>query len=297
MSIKTFISKHFKNQLLTYVDVGAADNTDTRWWKISKSLEFIGFEPNSDQYKKITNKGFGKFNIHNFALGHKTGKMKLNITKNEFVSSFLLPNFKNVNEYPNSNRFKIKKKANIKVKKLDDLKLKIADFVKIDTQGYNLRVLKGSNSTIKKVLGIDIETEFFHMYKNQHLFEDTKKYLEKKNFIFINFYNLRRWQLYKSYNYGKLIWCNSLFLRKLKKNDYKNNILVLKYLIICVLYNNLDIAHQTLVKSRLPEHQKNQIRKFLKSENRKSYFIKIYISLFNRLSRFFGKEVELFPTF
>ena len=135
------------------------------------------------------------------------------------------------------------------------------------------------------------------MYKNQHLFEDIKKYLEKKNFIFINFYNLRRWQLNKSYNYGKLIWCNTLFLRKLKKNDYKNNILVLKYIIICVLYNNLDIAHQTLVKSRLPKHQKNQIRKFLKSENRKSYFIKIYISLFNRLSRFFGKEVELFPTF
>ena len=218
MSIKTLISKHFKNQLLTYVDVGAADNTDTRWWKISKSLEFIGFEPNSDQYKKITNKGFGKFNIHNFALGHKTGKMKLNITKNEFVSSFLLPNFKNVNEYPNSNRFKIKKKANIKVKKLDDLKLKIADFVKIDTQGYNLRVLKGANSTIKKVLGIDIETEFFHMYKNQHLFEDIKKYLEKKNFIFINFYNLRRWQLNKSYNYGSNF--SSIFSNNMRLCNY-----------------------------------------------------------------------------
>ena len=49
--------------------------------------------------------------------------------------------------------------------------------MKIDTQGYNLRVL--GKLTIKKVLGIDIETEFFHMYKNQHLFEDIKKYLEK----------------------------------------------------------------------------------------------------------------------
>ena len=187
MGIKTLISKHFKNQLLTYVDVGAADNTDTRWWKISKSLEFIGFEPNSDQYKKITNKGFGKYIIHNFALGEKSGSMRLNITKNEFVSSFLFPNFKGVNEYPNSDRFKIKKKISIKIKKLDDLKLKNADFIKIDTQGYNLRVLKGSNSTLNKVLGFDIETEFFQMYKNQHLFEDTKKYLEKKKFHICEF--------------------------------------------------------------------------------------------------------------
>lgn len=297
MGIKTLISKHFKNQLLTYVDVGAADNTDTRWWKISKSLEFIGFEPNSDQYKKITNKGFGKYIIHNFALGEKSGSMRLNITKNEFVSSFLLPNFKGVKEYPNSDRFKIKKKISIKIKKLDDLKLKNADFIKIDTQGYNLRVLKGSNSTLNKVLGFDIETEFFQMYKNQHLFEDTKKYLEKKNFIFVNFHNLRRWQLNKKFNYGKVIWCNSLFLRKLKKKDYKNNALVLKYIIICVLYNNLDIAHKTLIKSKLPKFQKNEIDKLLLSENRKNYFVKIYVSIFNRLSRFLKKEVELFPTF
>lgn len=297
MSIKTFISKHFKNQLLTYIDVGAADYTNTRWWKISKNIDFIGFEPNTDEFKKITNKKFGKFTIHNFALGEKTGKMKLNITKNEFVSSFLEPNFKKLSNYPNYDRFKIKKKIKIDVKKLDDLRLLNADFIKIDTQGYNLRVLKGSKNTINKVLGVDIETEFFQMYRNQHLFEDTKKYLESKNFVFINFYNLRRWQLYQNFNYGKLIWSNSLFLRKLKKSEYKNNNIVLKYIIICVIYNNLDIAYQTLMKSKLPKYKKNEIEKFLKSENKKTLFIKFYVSIFNRLSRFFKKEVELFPTF
>ena len=191
----------------------------------------------------------------------------------------------------------IKKKIKIDVKKIDDLRLPNADFIKIDTQGYNLRVLKGSKYTINKVLGVDIETEFFQMYRNQHLFEDTKKYLESKNFVFINFYNLRRWQLYQNFNYGKLIWSNSLFLRKLKKSEYKNNNIVLKYIIICVIYNNLDIAYETLMKSKLPKYKKNEIEKFLKSENKKTLFIKFYVSIFNRLSRFFKKEVELFPTF
>lgn len=297
MNIKTFISKNFKNQLLTYIDVGAADNINRRWGKISSYLEFIGFEPNHDEFQKITNKDFGKFKIHNFALGEKNQNKKLNITREEFASSFLTPNYKEINEYPDSQRFKIKKKVNIKLKKLDNLKLQTADFIKIDTQGYNLRVLRGAKSTLKKILGIEIETEFFKIYQNQHLYEDTKKLLESKNFIFINFYNLRRWPLMGGYSYGKTIFCNSLFLKRLTKNDFKNNSLVKKYIIICILYNNLDIAHQTVIKSKLPKNEKIKIIKYLKSENQKNFFTKIYVSIFNRLSRFFKKEVELFPTF
>ena len=64
-----------------------------------------------------------------------------------------------------------------------------------------------------------------------------------------------------------------------------------------MIYNNLDIAYETLMKSKLPKYKKNEIEKFLKSENKKTLFIKFYVSIFNRLSRFFKKEVELFPTF
>ena len=38
---------------------------------------------------------------------------------------------------------------------------------------------------------------------------------------FINFYNLRRWSHSKEFNYGKTIFCNSLFLKKLKQKDLK----------------------------------------------------------------------------
>ena len=68
MNIKNFIRLFFKNQLISYVDVGAADNINTRWKVISEYLEFIGFEPNYDEYKKIKNKNFGKFKLFNFAV-------------------------------------------------------------------------------------------------------------------------------------------------------------------------------------------------------------------------------------
>ena len=84
-------------------------------------------------------------------------------------------------------------------------------------------------------MGIEIETEFLNIYKNQHLFEDIKKFLESKNFYFVNFYNLRRWSHSKNYLYGKTIFCNSLFLKKLEVNDFKNPKKIIKYIIICIL--------------------------------------------------------------
>ena len=215
MNLKTFIKVFFKNQLITFIDIGAADTINKRWKKISKNLNFIGFEPNYEEYIKIKNKEYGKFNLFNFALGEYNGKKTLNILESEYASSFLTPNYNVLREFSNLKRFKIKKKVNLKVKTIDSLNLKSADFVKIDTQGYNLKILKGAKKTLKKIIGIEIETEFLSIYKKQDLFEDIKIYLEKNNFNFINFYNLRRWSSKDDFLYGRTIFCNSLFLKNL----------------------------------------------------------------------------------
>ncbi len=297
MSIKKFIKIFFKNQLITYIDVGAADNINQRWKKISNNLDFVGFEPNYEEYKKIKNLNFAKFKIFNFALGEFNGYKKLNILKSKFASSFLQPNFKVLKNFKNLARFKIEKKINIKMRKLDSINLEKADFMKIDTQGYNLKVLKGSRKTLKKMIGIEVETEFVKIYENQDLFEDTKKFLEKKNFIFINFLNLRRWSSNENFAYGRTVFCNSLFLKKLSNKDFKDKKIVLKYILICMLYNNLDLAEKILKVSKLNLETKKQILIYIKYLNRKNFIIRLYVSFFNRLNKFLKKENELFPTF
>ena len=157
--------------------------------------------------------------------------------------------------------------------------------------------MKGASKSLDNILGIEIETEFLNIYEKQDLFEDIKIYLQNKNFYFINFYNLRRWSHSKEFNYGKTIFCNSLFLKKLNEKDLKNYNKILKYVIICILYNVLDLAYKAIKKSSIPIQQKQKIIKFLKRSNKKSFFTKLYISIYNRVSRFFKKQNELFPTF
>ncbi len=52
--------------------------------------------------------------------------------------------------------------------------------MKIDVEGYELNVLKGSKKKIKDVRYILIEHQFFNQYKNN--FDKVKKFLVKNNF-------------------------------------------------------------------------------------------------------------------
>ena len=51
MKINSLILKLLKNQNITYIDVGAVNNLDSRWARFSKFLNYIGFEPDKRSIK------------------------------------------------------------------------------------------------------------------------------------------------------------------------------------------------------------------------------------------------------
>ena len=54
--------------------------------------------------------------------------------------------------------------------------------LKIDVEGYELNVLKGSKNTIKKIKFVLIENQFFNIYKNNNE-KDWHDYLIKNQFL------------------------------------------------------------------------------------------------------------------
>jgi len=68
------------------------------------------------------------------------------------------------------------------------------DFIKLDTQGSELDILKGSDKILRSpLIGLEIEMEFISLYKDQPLFGDVVNFLGSKNFQFIDFIHLQRW--------------------------------------------------------------------------------------------------------
>ena len=147
----------------------------------------ISFEPQSLAYKKL------KFNSSRSkrwivaprcAIGEKEGKAIINISKNS-LSSSVLPILKTHTQAAPESKYK--GKENIKMCKLDTIYHKYVDktdnvFLKIDTQGYESNVLRGSVCFLKRIKGIQIETSLLPLYKNELLFKDVLNKIEKLNF-------------------------------------------------------------------------------------------------------------------
>ena len=150
----------FKKKNNLFLDIGANTGTSTLGFlKMGFVNKICLFEPNYylfDRFlKKIENK-HSNVSVYNLALGSNNKKLTfyMPFINNIFIhyfSSFNKKYVKNscLNTFPNK-KINIKKKI-INVIKFDDVGIKSKiDFVKIDTEGYDLEVIKGMKETIKK---------------------------------------------------------------------------------------------------------------------------------------------------
>ncbi|EMH80465.1 methyltransferase, FkbM family [alpha proteobacterium HIMB114] len=160
-----------------------------------ENLEHIYlFEPNFEKYKTLRSK-FKSFNIYNTALSDKKSVEDFVICSKEDTTS-TLENALNKNSFLYYVKTKILKKDYIKkikveVNKLDNIfneDIYPNSFLKIDTEGSDLQVLKGGENFLKKVNYVLIEVKKFNLYNNCKK-EDILKFLIKKNFKMIKVFS------------------------------------------------------------------------------------------------------------
>ena len=188
------ISKFLQNRSIkTIIDVGAhkgefAQNA----LQIESVNKIIAFEPQ----KKIFNLLKEKFSdndkvvLNNFALSDKVEKRIMKINKMTATST--------LNHEINDDSLYFKFKSFLLYQKnsiIDEEEIDTTTFdaffneeifnentlLKIDTEGYEMHVLKGSEQKIKEIKYILIENQFSKMYKNVN-FKDCHDFLRKKNF-------------------------------------------------------------------------------------------------------------------
>ena len=77
------------------------------------------------------------------------------------------------------------------------------DFIKVDTQGTELDILKNADNAIKECLMIESEAEIIPMYSGQSLFHDVSSFLYEKDFQLFLDYNIQDTELIEKLD-GKL---------------------------------------------------------------------------------------------
>jgi FkbM family methyltransferase len=125
----------------TYIDIGASTGTTSSPF-IDSFEKIYCFEPNPNSFKELSK--FSELICHNYALGNTNEKklLVMNTTtqnpEHGSLSDIRTEGWDKTETYE------------VEIKRLDDFKFEFVDFIKIDTEQYELEVIQGALKIIKK---------------------------------------------------------------------------------------------------------------------------------------------------
>ena len=240
---------------LSLIDVGSSKGMPQRWKSVSNMIFAYGFEPDSTARNLLPqNADFeGGGNTDSpFALSNRIENLNLNILKKASHSSALQPNMDLINRYSKRHPegWELDYEISVSARDLDSLEFVAKDFMKIDVQGYELKVLQGAKESLSEILGLEVEVEFLEMYKGGCSFGEIKDFLCDCDFEFVDFTSLTRWERDSPKNtLGLCTEANALFLRSpeyifqnIPLHDEKLRI----YLSVCLIYKRYDLLFTTV---------------------------------------------------
>ncbi|MAO32305.1 MAG: hypothetical protein CL824_02260 [Crocinitomicaceae bacterium] len=196
LSFDEILKKNLPNDPIIF-DVGANKGQSIeKYLKLFDNPTIHSFEPIKDEIHKLEKKYQKNTNIYlnNLALGEKNEIKDFYITAKSDNSSFNKLNLgtewlKIRSKQNNTNELNyVKKVEKVKISTLDEYvklnNIDKIDLIKIDTQGYEDKVLEGSLNSIKnnKISVIQTEIMLDNNYKKYFSFSDLEKLIVPYNF-------------------------------------------------------------------------------------------------------------------
>ncbi|MEK6891362.1 MAG: FkbM family methyltransferase [Nanoarchaeota archaeon] len=155
--------KKFYPDIKTFVDIGASTGTFIKGFKREfPNCKIYAFEPVEESFIKLK-KDFPEVDSYNLALGSEN-KTKVFFENKSNAEGSNLVGYEETKGYIDNNDIK---KQEINIKRFDDLNISIQSpcFTKIDTNGYELEVLKGMQNKLKEIDILQVEIIFPSFFK------------------------------------------------------------------------------------------------------------------------------------
>lgn len=204
--------KLLERQPSVIFDIGAHNGSSIiRFLNLFQSSEIYSFEPNIKMFEQLEAKFFDS-NVHLFkkGVGEKPGNPQFNVHNTSTGSSSILQ-FRNDTKFSKRRNLENNtEKVKIETITLDmfaqENRITKIDILKIDTQGTELEVLKGSRNLLEQgaIDIVEVEIIIAEVYEKQHSWSEIISYLSELNYHLIalsndgRFYNLGPFDLLKN---------------------------------------------------------------------------------------------------
>jgi FkbM family methyltransferase len=273
-----------RDKTIYVIDVGASGGLHSRWPKIAGSnFKAMLFEPDPREYDRLKQSVGDNYIVLNSALSNSPQELKFNLCRKQQASSIFMPNFELLNKYPDAQRYDIVNTITMKTDTMDNQLHKAGlmevDFIKIDTQGYDLSILEGAVKTLENVSGLEIEVEFLPIYKDQPLFREVDQFITSRGFELIDlkryYWRRNNTQRYGADKKGQIIFGDALYFRNpenICSNKNVNEDKILRATTVYLAYEYFDLAEVLLNLSSemgiLSNEMQVHIKQYLKNSEK-----------------------------
>jgi FkbM family methyltransferase len=299
----------YRRYPVTLVDVGARGGVKSNWSAAARHLRVLGFEPDRAEYDRLVD-GARTASVpaeyFNVALHDARGTLPLHVTRDRGLSSIFEPDRAFLDTFPEASRFDVEEIRQIEVDTLDQQLrargIDDVDFIKADTQGSELHVLKGAAHALQASgVGVEVEVEFTPLYKGQPLFADVDAFMRGLGYLLFDLkpcYWKRAAGRKVGGAYGQVIWADALYLRSVPAlvralaplDPERGRGKLLHAISIALLYGYCDYALELAAAGRdiLTPEEQALIERGLKSHQARAHAFpgrRRLASLFRRLWR------------
>jgi len=137
------------------------------------------------------------WHVEGYALGAKNEQMMINVMVSDQFSSFLEPDHGQVNEYAALNVPCAKETVTVRTLDvvLPVLQARLGfdrPYLKLDTQGFDIEVLRGAADSLQMVRALQTEASVLGIYKGMPGYMDTLRHLDGLGFDITGMYTVSR---------------------------------------------------------------------------------------------------------
>jgi FkbM family methyltransferase len=199
-------------------------------------LHVVGFEPDAEEASRLQQEAVPPVKSWThlpYGLGERDGCGTLHLCRDRGNSSFYRSNRAFLDRFPDAERFDVVGTEVVTVRSLDSLLEDPSvtmpgrvDFLKIDTQGFALDILRGAKATlINHVVALQVEVEFARLYESQPVFREVDAFLAECGF---QLFKLRRLEWVRrplarqpAASAGQVVFADAFYLRDPLNPEYR----------------------------------------------------------------------------
>ena len=147
----------------------------------------LSFEPNATAYEALTQKLDARWHSFPVALGDVEEHRDLNLMQHSVFTSFLEPTNRSTDQFREGNA--VTEVATVQARRLDSFLNNVPlppdpkIFLKCDTQGYDLRVIRGAGTRLDNIFLLQTELSMVPIYDGMPDYLETLRFCDSLGFV------------------------------------------------------------------------------------------------------------------